>query len=118
MRRHLARAFEREFSSRCTSGLGQVRPIGSPVRWQLRPNWRTSQGKAARPVRATSRDIQRSKFGRAQIFLSEGTISDLRRLAESLRGTRPTAFGLPDISEEFGTERGRRRTTWDMPAVN
>jgi hypothetical protein len=55
--------------------------------------------------------MQRSKFGRAQIFLSEGTISDLRLLAESLRGTRPTAFDLPKISEEFGTERGRRRTT-------
>ena len=62
--------------------------------------------------------MQRSKFGGAQIFLSEGTISDLRRLAESLRDTRPTAFDLPKISEEFGTERGRRHNHWDMPAVN
>jgi hypothetical protein len=54
-------------------------------------------------------------------FLSEGTISDLRRLAghslmgewrngKSCCGTRPTAFDLPNISEEFGTERGARRT--------
>jgi hypothetical protein len=75
--------------------------------------------------------MQRSKFGRAQIFLSRGTISDLRRRAlgglmgewrnglRTTRGTRPTAFDLPNISEEFGTERGARRTTGICrPSIN
>jgi hypothetical protein len=40
-------------------------------------------------------------------------------LAEKLRGTRPTAFDLPNISEEFGIERGRRRTTGIcQPSIN
>ena len=35
------------------------------------------------------------------------------------RGTRPTAFDLPNISEEFGTERGARRAAGICrPSIN
>jgi hypothetical protein len=41
------------------------------------------------------------------------------RNGEKLPGTRPTAFDLPNISEEFGTERGARRTTGICrPSIN
>jgi hypothetical protein len=35
------------------------------------------------------------------------------------KAARPTAFDLPNISEEFGTERGARRTTGIcQPSIN
>jgi len=45
-------------------------------------------------------------FGRAL----GGLMGEWRNGLSTTRGMRPTAFDLPNISEEFGTERGARRT--------
>jgi hypothetical protein len=66
---------------------------------------------------ATSRHMQHSKFGRAQISLSEGTISDLRRLPKAAR----YASDCFRLAQHFrGVRHRARRAThhWDMPAVN